>query len=272
MRKLIFVVALVGVLIGSTLGGIALAGKPEAVTPLDTLGEINQKTSTILEGVGNITDKLEDPAYGLEEIKTEIASIETTVSDINTDISTMGSDVGSIESKVGNISDEITSTEHGLAEIKTEVAGIETAVNGISTDVSTIGSDVDSILDALQFDLEPLLTAMGSVVRMETEERSISFLSGWEEVVYDFSYPELRHVSVTLLTAYIDHIAYGDYVDVDVTIGLDPWRSVERLLHITDNDLYIAEFDARDWQLKIHGGSIVEVYLNITTTYVPETI
>jgi hypothetical protein len=79
MKKLVFAVALVGVLIGSVLGGIALADKPAAVKPLDTLGDVDQQTLDILEALGNVTDRLDDPAFGLEELKAEVAALEAAV-------------------------------------------------------------------------------------------------------------------------------------------------------------------------------------------------
>lgn len=185
MKKLLFAVALIGVLIGSTLGGIALAAKPAGVNPIET---IEQNTETIIEEVSNITDRLDDGVFGLEEIKnevvtietevlhadwglkeikTEVASIEgnvtdsvfgleaieTEVADIQSQLAAPATGLAKIKAEVENIEEVVTDEVYGLAEIKTEVAGIDENVDDMTgniaelkAEIASIKSDVDEIL------------------------------------------------------------------------------------------------------------------------------
>ncbi|MFC1847875.1 hypothetical protein ACFLXV_00995 [Chloroflexota bacterium] len=161
MRKLAIIVCLIGLLIGSTLAGIALADKPDAVKPLDTMDEIEQNTETIIEGVGNITDRLDDPTFGLEEIKTEVATIEDEVlhpdwglEEIKTEVAAIEGNVtdplfglAAIEIEVADIQSQLADPATGLAEIKAEVAAIEENVTSVSGNVTELKAEIESIKD-----------------------------------------------------------------------------------------------------------------------------
>jgi len=90
MRKIAFAVCLIGLLIGSTLGGLALAdkgGDPDyGSSPLGEIEEISDK-------IGNITDMLDNPEWGLAEIKREIASIEGNVTSIFGNVTELKADI-----------------------------------------------------------------------------------------------------------------------------------------------------------------------------------
>jgi len=118
MKKLIFAVALIVVLIGSTLGGLALAdkgGDPNyGSSPLGEIDEISEKLDNldldgleVLEGIGNITDRLDNPAFGLEEIKAEVANIEYQIADPATGLAEIKAEVAAIENKVNTIEKKI---------------------------------------------------------------------------------------------------------------------------------------------------------------------
>jgi hypothetical protein len=118
MKKLLFAMALIGVLVGSTLGGIALADKPDAAPPLVTLDEIEQK-------VDGVQATLDDPATGLTEIKREVKNIEDEILDPTTGLAEIKDEVTNIESRVEDIEYQLADPTTGLAEIKAEVANIE---------------------------------------------------------------------------------------------------------------------------------------------------
>ena len=68
--------------------------------------------------VANIESQLADPATGLEEIKAEVINIEDNVGEI-------GADVSTIQGKVEDIQNDLSSPAYGLEEIKGEIANIE---------------------------------------------------------------------------------------------------------------------------------------------------
>lgn len=150
MKKLLFAVALIGVLIGSTLGGIALADKPEGVNPIDN---INQNVS-------DIKDEVTHPNYGLEEIKTEVAAIEGNITDPIFGLEAIEDEVDSIQSGVGqigmaialgigpaltNIANQLSDPATGLAEIKAEVAAIEGNVTELKAEIASIKNSIEEI-------------------------------------------------------------------------------------------------------------------------------
>jgi hypothetical protein len=122
MRGIVVVVCLVGLLVGSMLGGSALAdkgGNPNLGS--SPLGEIDQKAPAIIDGVGNVTDILEDPSFGLEEIKTEVATIES----------------------------EVLNPGWGLQELKREIAAIEGNVTVMKAEIEAMSSSLEQILALL---------------------------------------------------------------------------------------------------------------------------
>jgi hypothetical protein len=107
MKKLAVAVCLVGLLAGSTLGGLALAdkgGDPNygSSTLADVEGipgkidSLDQNDLSILEGIGNLTDMLGNDTWGLQEIKSEVAAIEEDVAEIRAEIAGIKSDVQQI--------------------------------------------------------------------------------------------------------------------------------------------------------------------------------
>lgn len=163
MKKLLFVMALIGVLIGSTLGGIALAAKPAGVDPIETL---EQNTETIIEGVGNITDRLDDEVFGLEEIKSEVSNIEDEVLHPDWGLKEIKSEVASIE---GNITD----SEFGLAEIKTEVDAIEGNITDTAFGLVAIKAEVEAIEAKLDNGDYGLAQIKAEVVAIESKVEEI---------------------------------------------------------------------------------------------------
>jgi hypothetical protein len=114
VRKLAVTICLIGLLIGSTLGGLALAdkgGDPNyGSSPLGEIGEISGKIdnldengSAVLEGIGNITDRLDNPQWGLAEIKSEIQAIEGNMTDQDTDLAAIKAEVESIRNDLDEL-------------------------------------------------------------------------------------------------------------------------------------------------------------------------
>ena len=114
MKKLLMSVALIGVLAGSTLGGLALAdkgGDPDyGSSPLGEIEEVSEKIDNldqndlaIIEGLGNITDRLDDPEWGLREIKREVRNIEGNVTDQETGLAAIKAEVDGFRSDLDRL-------------------------------------------------------------------------------------------------------------------------------------------------------------------------
>jgi hypothetical protein len=123
MRKLIFAVVIIGLLVGSTLGGLAIAqptpGPTPTATPTPTpehtpgkgksenltnvVDVVDENILAIMYEVDNIEAKLDNPAYGLEEIKREVASIEGNVTEIKAEVTAIDNKVSAIEVELDNV-------------------------------------------------------------------------------------------------------------------------------------------------------------------------
>jgi len=198
MKRLILAVVLVAVLAAAVSGGIAMArggddwprpplhtsptpGPPRAPSPSPTPLCGEEVCVEILTELGNVSAKLDDPAYGLEEIKAEIASIEA-----------------------------------GLANVP------------VMETISGYGSASDD----------------------------------WVSIFDEF-YPQVRHVSLTLLIQGID--TGGD------SVGILMWFGPQTLYRdrVTTNGIKTYEFDTGNLQLDIwdFNRDPVEVWYYATMTY-----
>lgn len=116
----------------------------------------------IKDEVRNIENKIENPHFGLAEIKEEVANIEST-------INIVASQIGYISGEVFNIEHKLDNPSFGLAEIKEEVANIESTINicasqmgCLTSDVIRIGSTPDYSLAEIKNEAKEVLTITDS--------------------------------------------------------------------------------------------------------------
>ncbi len=266
MKKLAIIVCLIGLLIGSTLGGLALAdkgGDPNyGSSPLGEIEEISDKIdnldqngSELLEGIGNVTERLDNPDWGLQEIKSEVASIEGNITDPVFGLAEIKSEIAAIEIMVGNISDKVNEEEiiliieeppfppymgnitdqgydwdtfaNAMGEMKNEIAYIEEVVGNISDKVHTETIE-EIILEVIEVD----------VPKMQTEQGNGTGASD----IYDYG-SEIRHVHLTVVAETL----------VSSTINIEmrlPGMSVSANVDdINLEGLYTYEFDASWWSI-----------------------
>jgi len=111
MKRTILVIAVIAFVAVAVFGSQVLADKPETrpsnTAMTETLNSIDQ---TVTDTQGNVTyikGELDDPNYGLAEIKAEVASIEGTVNTINGTVATIDGRLDTIEDKLDTVIDLI---------------------------------------------------------------------------------------------------------------------------------------------------------------------
>lgn len=102
-----------------------------------------------VEGVvDDIEDKLDNPHFGLEEIKEEIEGIEHTLAGLN--LAPVLAALNQIKHEVDEVENKLDNPDFGLEEIKEEVAAIEGAVTSPETGLPEIKAEVAGIEEMLE--------------------------------------------------------------------------------------------------------------------------
>jgi septal ring factor EnvC (AmiA/AmiB activator) len=243
MKRTILFIAVIALVAVAVFGSQALADKPETLPTnpemTNLLNSINQtvtdtqiKVSNIENEVDDIEAELANPAYGLVEIKAEVANIEDKVADI--------------DDEVADIQASLDDPATGLAEIKAEVAAIEAKVN-----------EMDAKWDGM--------------VKMESYSGQAVLAAGNFTVPVEETYPEVRHVSLTLSVFPLLGWDADDFVWV-LDEGVTSFIGGSVLQIGEDGPFYATvEFDTTKWSIWAGNGETDggpwPVDYNYTVTY-----
>jgi len=143
MTKTILILAIATAFIAGTLttGTLVAAAPPSSNpgNPFDQILQIVQEIETVVSGGStDPTGIINDPTFGLKEIKSEIQSIETKIDALDLSI------LQDIQTEVTNIEDKLDSGTSGLAAIRTAITNAVTTITGaISSAQTAIVGEID---------------------------------------------------------------------------------------------------------------------------------
>ncbi len=112
------------------------------------LKELDKKLEELLGAVDDVEDRLDDPHFGLLEIKEEVQRIEEAVACLNL-VPILGL-LNHVKQEVHQVECKLDDPEYGLAEIKEEVATIESAVLDPNSGLPQLAEEVADIQDILE--------------------------------------------------------------------------------------------------------------------------
>lgn len=112
------------------------------------LKALDEHLEDVLDAVDDVEDRLDNPQFGLEEIKEEVRQIERALACMN--LTPVLGLLNQIKQEVHEIECKLDNPEFGLREIKEEVAAIEDAVTDCKTGLPALHEDVEEIEDLLE--------------------------------------------------------------------------------------------------------------------------
>lgn len=128
------------------------------------LNALARELEEVEGAVDDVEDKLDNPHFGLEEIKEEIEGIERTLACLN--LTPVLGLLNQIKHEVHEIECKLDNPHFGLEEIKEEVAAIECAVTNPETGLPEILDEVEEIEDLLKsphFGLEEIKREVAAI-------------------------------------------------------------------------------------------------------------
>ncbi|MGE5579353.1 MAG: hypothetical protein ACM3WU_04835 [Bacillota bacterium] len=128
------------------------------------LKALDEQLEDVLEATDDVLDKLDNPHFGLEEIKHEIEAIERAVACLN--LTPVLGLLNQIKQEVHEIECKLDSPEFGLKEIKDEVRAIEDAIQDQKHGLPEILEEVKEIEDLLEnpeFGLEEIKREVAAI-------------------------------------------------------------------------------------------------------------
>lgn len=131
---------------------------------LRKLKALDEQLEDILEATDDVLDKLDNPHFGLEEIKREIEAIEQAVACLN--LTPVLGLLNQIKQEVHEIECKLDSPEFGLREIKDEVRAIEEAIadqkHGLPEVLEELTA-IEGLLDNPEFGLEEIKREVAAI-------------------------------------------------------------------------------------------------------------
>lgn len=128
------------------------------------LKDLAEDLEDVLGEVDDIEDKLDNPRFGLKEIKEEIEAIGRAVACLN--LTPVLGLLNQIKHEVHEIECKLDNPDFGLEEIKEEVAAIEDAVTNPKTGLPEILEEIEEVEDLLEnpdFGLEELKREVAAI-------------------------------------------------------------------------------------------------------------
>ena len=124
--------------------------------------------------LNQILSLLNDPNFGLPEIKTEVANIETNVGNLQSTLDDPTSGLAEIKAEIQDIDSKLVVSNTDLVQVKNDIQMLKTSLQTLDTKISAIGSDISFIKTTLidpTFGLQEIKTEVGSI---ETSVNTIS--------------------------------------------------------------------------------------------------
>jgi archaellum component FlaC len=128
------------------------------------LNDLAEEVEAVEGAVDEVEDKLDNPHFGLEEIKEEIEGIERAVACLN--LTPVLGLLNQVKHEVHEIECKLDNPEFGLEEIKEEVRRIECTVTNPETRIPEILEEVEEIeelLENLEFGLEEIKREVAAI-------------------------------------------------------------------------------------------------------------
>jgi hypothetical protein len=163
MKRKILVIAVIALVAVAVFGSQALADKPGT-----------------LPSNPDISDVLQSMNQTLTNTQGAVGTIDGTVNTIN----------GTVETIFGMLDDP----NHGLVEIKAEVANIEATVNSMNQTLT----NTQGAVAAIEVKVNEMDAKLDGMVKMESYSGKAWLAAGNSTIPVHETYPEARHVSLTL--------------------------------------------------------------------------
>jgi len=163
MKRKILVIAVIALVAVAVFGSQALADKPGT-----------------LPSNPDISDVLQSMNQTLTNTQGAVGTIDGTVNTIN----------GTVETIFGMLDDP----NHGLVEIKAEVANIEATVNSMNQTLT----NTQGAVAAIEVKVNEMDAKLDGMVKMESYSGQAALYAGNSTIPVHETYPEARHVSLTL--------------------------------------------------------------------------
>jgi len=128
------------------------------------LKALDEQLEDVLEATDDVLDKLDNPHFGLEEIKQEIEAIERAVACLN--LTPVLGLLNQIKQEVHEIECKLDSPEFGLREIKDEVRAIEDAIQDQKHGLPEILEElreIEDLLESPEFGLEEIKREIAAI-------------------------------------------------------------------------------------------------------------